>query len=173
MLLYSNLLQFSWVQFSLSVMSDSLRPHELQHTRPPCPSPTPGVHSERIARATYSLVGKTYKTQANIYLLEITNWLKERALSEQSENETESFHYCKQHMHACVLSCLSYVWLCDTMDSSPPSFSVHGILQAKILEWVAMPSSGVSSRPRIEPASLMSPALAGWFFTTSATWEAP
>ena len=33
------------VQFSLSVVSDSLRPHESQHARPPCPSPTPGVHS--------------------------------------------------------------------------------------------------------------------------------
>ena len=33
------------VQFSRSVVSDSLWPHELQHTRPPCPSPTPGVHS--------------------------------------------------------------------------------------------------------------------------------
>ena len=32
------------VQFSRSVMSDCLRPHGLQHTRPPCPSPTPGVH---------------------------------------------------------------------------------------------------------------------------------
>ena len=32
------------VQFSCSVMSDSLRPHELQHARPPCPSSTPGVH---------------------------------------------------------------------------------------------------------------------------------
>ena len=32
------------VQFSRSVMSDSLQPHELQHARPPCPSPTPGVH---------------------------------------------------------------------------------------------------------------------------------
>ena len=32
------------VQFSCSVMSDSLQPHESQHTRPPCPSPTPGVH---------------------------------------------------------------------------------------------------------------------------------
>ena len=32
-------------QFSRSVVSDSLRPHELQHARPPCPSPTPGVHS--------------------------------------------------------------------------------------------------------------------------------
>ena len=34
------------VQFSRSVMSDSLRPHESQHARPPCPSPSPGVHSD-------------------------------------------------------------------------------------------------------------------------------
>ena len=37
--------QLSSAQFSLSVVSDSLRPHESQHTRPPCPSPSPGVHS--------------------------------------------------------------------------------------------------------------------------------
>ena len=37
---------FSSVQFSRSVLSDSLRPHESQHARPPCPSPTPGVHSD-------------------------------------------------------------------------------------------------------------------------------
>ena len=36
----------SSVQFSRSVMSDSLRPHESQHARPPCPSPTPRVHSD-------------------------------------------------------------------------------------------------------------------------------
>ena len=36
----------SSVQFSHSVVSDSLRPHKSQHTRPPCPSPTPGVHSD-------------------------------------------------------------------------------------------------------------------------------
>ena len=36
----------SSVQFSRSVMSDSLRPHESQHARPSCPSPTPGVHSD-------------------------------------------------------------------------------------------------------------------------------
>ena len=38
--------QFSSVQFSRSVVSDSLRPHESQHARPPCPSPSPGVHSD-------------------------------------------------------------------------------------------------------------------------------
>ena len=36
--------QFSSVHFSCSVVSDSLRPHGLQHTRPPCPSSTPRVH---------------------------------------------------------------------------------------------------------------------------------
>ena len=40
-----NLVQFSSVQFSRSVVSDSLGPHELQHTRPPCPSQTPRVYS--------------------------------------------------------------------------------------------------------------------------------
>ena len=37
---------FSSVQFSRSVVSDSLRPHKSQHIRPPCPSPTPGVYSD-------------------------------------------------------------------------------------------------------------------------------
>ena len=40
-------------------------------------------------------------------------------------------------------SCLT---LCNTLDSSPPGSSVHGILQARILEWVAMPSSRGSSQ---------------------------
>ena len=42
-------LDISSVQFSHSVMSDSLPPHGLQHVRPPCPSPTPGVHSNSCA----------------------------------------------------------------------------------------------------------------------------
>ena len=61
--------------------------------------------------------------------------------------------------------------LCDPMDCSPPGSSVHGILQARILEWVTMPSSG-SSDPGIKPTSLMFPVLAVGFFTTSTTWEA-
>ena len=42
----SDKVQFSSVQFSHSVLSDSLRPHESQHTRSPCPSPSPGGHSD-------------------------------------------------------------------------------------------------------------------------------
>ena len=46
-LLHCRQILYCWassVQFSRSVVSDSLRPHESQHTRPPCPSPTPGAH---------------------------------------------------------------------------------------------------------------------------------
>ena len=42
---YNGYILVSSVHFSRSVVSDSLRPHELQHARPPCPSPTPRVHS--------------------------------------------------------------------------------------------------------------------------------
>ena len=44
---------FSSVQFSCSVMSNSLRPHGLQHNRPPCPSPTPGVYSNSCASSQW------------------------------------------------------------------------------------------------------------------------
>ena len=56
-------------------------------------------------------------------------------------------------MSMCAKS-LSRVRLCDPTDHSPPGSSVHGILQARILEWVAMPSSRESSDPGMEPESL-------------------
>ena len=52
--------------------------------------------------------------------------------------------YGKNH-HVLAHSIQSRLTLCDPMDRSPPGFSVHGILQARILEWVAMPSSRGSS----------------------------
>ena len=61
---------------------------------------------------------------------------------------------------------------CNSMDCSLSGSSSHGILQARILEWVAMPSSRDLPDPGIKPASLMSPWQPGRFFTTSATWEA-
>ena len=55
--------------------------------------------------------------------------------------------------------------LCNPMNCSPPDSSVHGILQARILEWALLD-------PGIRLTSLASPALAGSVFTTSATWAA-
>ena len=48
----------------------------------------------------------------------------------------------------CAKSLQSCLTLCDPMDCNPPGFSVHGILQLRILEWVATPSSRASSQPR-------------------------
>ena len=85
-------------------------------------------------------------------------------------------HLSFLYLHACMCAELFQLCptICDSMDCSPPGCSVHGILQARILEWVAMPSSRGSSYPMNqthagEPAS---PALAGRFFITSTTWEA-
>ena len=67
-----------------------------------------------------------------------------------------------------MLSRFSHVRLCDPMDCGPPGSSVHGILQARILEWVAIPFSWDLPHLGIESKSLMSPAPALTFFTTSA-----
>ena len=63
---------------------------------------------------------------------------------------------------------------CEPIDCSLPG-SVHGILQARILEWVAVPSPSPLvdlPHPGIKPVSPMSPALVGKSFTTNAIWEA-
>ena len=56
--------------------------------------------------------------------------------------------------------------LCDPVDCSPPGSSVHGILQSRILEWVVMPSSRRSSRPRDQTCGSSGSCLAGRFFAT-------
>ena len=56
------------------------------------------------------------------------------------------------------------------MDCSPPGSSIHGLSQARILEWVAISLSRDLPDPGIKPLSFMSPALAGKFFTSSTTW---
>ena len=74
-------------------------------------------------------------------------------------------------MHAKLLQ--SWSTLCNPMDYSQPGSSVHRIHQAIILEWMALPSSRGSSRPKDRThISLCLPALAGMFFTTVAIWEA-
>ena len=56
----------------------------------------------------------------------------------------------------CVLVAQSRQTLCSLMDCCPPDTSVHGILQARILEWVAIPFSRGSSQPRdLQPGSFV------------------
>ena len=63
----------------------------------------------------------------------------------------------------------SYPTLCDPMDCSPPSSSVHGIPQTRIRSGLPCPPPGDLSDLEIKPESLMSSLLAGGFFTTSTT----
>ena len=87
------------------------------------------------------------------------------------KSETTWMKLVEHCVHAKSLqSCLT---LCNPMDHSPQGSFVHGILQARVPE-CSLPCilPGDLSNPRIEPTSLRSPALAGGFFTTSATWEA-
>ena len=71
--------------------------------------------------------------------------------------------------HVCVLVAQLCPTLCDPMDCSPPDSSVYGILQARILGWVAIPFSKVSSQPRHWTRVF---CIAGRFFTIWATREA-
>ena len=96
--------------------------------------------------------------------------------------QSDSFIYLYSHLFIihtrvpCMLCAqvLNCVWLCDPMDCSLPGSSIHGILQARILEWVAMPSFRGSSRgsswPRDRTCISGAPTLAGGYFIT---WEAP
>ena len=68
-----------------------------------------------------------------------------------------------------ALSCLT---LCDPKDCSSPGSTAQGTSQARILEWVALPTPGGLLGPGIEPKSVASPALADSLFVTSATWGA-
>ena len=71
----------------------------------------------------------------------------------------------------CAKSFQSCATLRGPVDCSLPCSSVHGILQARMLEQIAFPPPGGLFNPGMEPASLTSPALTGRFFTTSTTWE--
>ena len=99
----------------------------------------------------------------------ILNLLADLKALRSLENYINEINYCMFiHALACAPSCMI---LCSRMHSSPPGFSVHGISQARILQWLPFPTPGALRNPAIEPASLVSPALTGRFLTTSTTWE--
>ena len=76
----------------------------------------------------------------------------------------------------CLCACSvaqSYLTLCDPLDCSTPGFSVHGILQARILAWIAMPSSRGSSRVRDRTCVSCISSVGRQVLYHCATWEAP
>ena len=73
----------------------------------------------------------------------------------------------------CAKSLQSCSTLCEPVDCSPQGSSVHGFSRQEYWSGLPFPPPGYLPDPGMEPASLMSSALAEGFFSTSATWEAP
>ena len=144
---------FSSVQFSLSVMPDSLRPRELQHARPPCPSPTPRVHSnshpymttgKTIALIRWTVVGKVTSLLFNLLSrLVITflprskclliSWLQSPSAvilePKKINSDTVSTVYpsiCHEAMGPDAMILVSEWWTLSQLFHSPLSLSSRG-----------------------------------------------
>ena len=141
-------LQFSSVQFSRSGVSDSLRPHESQHARPSCPSPTPGVYSNSCP-SSWSLLLLLLLSH---FVVSNSVWPHRqqptrlpRPWDSPGKNTGVGCHFLLQCMK--VESESEVAQLCptlsDPMDCSPPGSSIHGIFQARVLEWGASAFSRV------------------------------
>ena len=120
-------LQFSSVQFSHSVVSDSLQPHESQHARPPSPSPTHGVHSDSRPSSQWCHPA-------------ISSSVIPFSSCPQSLPASESFPMSQLFAWGGLLQCMKVksesevAQSCPVSDSSwphgLPGFSVHGSFQA-------------------------------------------
>ena len=120
------IIQFSSVHFN-SVVSDSLRPHESQHARPLCPSPTPRVHSD--SRPSSDAIQPSHPLSSPSP--PVFNPSKHQGIFQG----VSSSQFSSVQFSTVAQSCPT---LCDPMDCSLPGSSVHGIFQARVLEWGAI-----------------------------------
>ena len=149
-------------------MSDSVRLHRRQPTRPHRPWDSPGkntgvgCHFLLQYMKVKSEVSQPCLTLSNpmdcslpgssahgILQARVLEWVDIAFSSTALQMHFKmllSIRKCPQRMCAKLLQLCPT--LCDPMDRSPPGSSVHRILQARILEWISMPSSRGSSRPR-------------------------
>ena len=142
-------------------MSDSLRPQGLQPTRLLCPWDFPGKNTgvgcyflpQRIFPSQGSNPGLPHCRQTLDPLSHQGSSERPKAVHKRPTQLPTELPIASEEI-MCPQSPQSCLTLFDPMDCNPPASSAHGILQARVLEWVAKPSSRESSQPR--------------FFTTSA-----
>ena len=140
-------------------MSHSLWPHELQHTRPPCPTPTPGVYPNSCPLSqwchpaisssvvSFSSCPQFFPASGSFQMtqhFESGGQSIGVSASTSTPMNTQDW-FIRSGM---LNSFRAVTTLCNIMDCSLPGSSVHGILQARILEWAAMLSSRGSFPPR-------------------------
>jgi len=160
---------FSSVEFSHSVVSDSLRPHELQHARPPYPSPTSGVHpnSRPSSRWCHPAISSS--------VIPFSSCLQSLPASE-SFPMSQLFAWGGQSTGVSALASFlpknTQDWtpshaqfFCDPMDCSSRGSSIH------VLKWVAVSFSRGSSWPRDQSrASCIGRQIVYYWATNEAPW---
>ena len=78
-----------------------------------------------------------------------------------------TMYLIRLHILGAVLNCFNHIWLCDPRHCSPPGYSLHGIPRKEYWSGLPFPTPWHLPHLGIEPMSLVSPALADRFFTTS------
>ena len=125
---------------------------------------------------------RAQKSSSKYASFQPVQWTRHESKALPSNPRAYISHATKQQGSHCFLwmivclrtqSLQSCPTLCNTVDCSPPGSSVHWILQARILEWVAMPSYRGSSPPRNRTQVSCLSCITGRYFTYWATWEAP
>ena len=124
-----------------SVVSDSLQPHKLQHARLPCLSPIPGAYSN----------SKDSKTCSKPIHYSLARCLSSPLSQVHTPSSLPSTGPATSHTCSCF--CAQSCRFCESVNCSSPGSSVHGVLQARILEWVAISFSRGLPDPGIESAS--------------------
>ena len=138
----------------------------------PLPPPTPSQHSKLSPSTRFEHLASyskfplaVYFTYGNTYVSRLLSQFI--PLSPSPAVSSSLFSMSAPPLCVCAKSLQSCPTLCDPVDHSPSGSSVPGHSQARILEWVAMPSSRESSQPRDWTQVSVSPAVTGSFSTTS------
>ena len=170
--LYSVLCKCS-VQFSHSVMSDSLQPHGLQLARPPCPTPIPGVYSNSCPLSWWyhlTISSSVIPFSSDLQSFPASGSFQMSQLftsGGQSIGVSASFLPMNAAAAKSLQSCLT---LCDPRDDSTPGSAIPGILQARTLEWVAISFSNAWKwKVRVKSLSHVQLFAAPW----TAAYQAP
>ena len=141
-------------------MSDSVQPHRRQPTRLPRPWDSPGKNTGVGCHFLLQCMKVKVKWLSRVLLLATPWTVAHQAPPSMGFSRQE--YWSVVPLPSLVLSHQTCPTLCDPMDCNPPGSSVHGILQAGILEWVAMPSPRGSSQ--LKDQTEVS-CIAGGFFT--------
>ena len=145
--------QFSSVQFSRSVVSNSLRPHRPQHTRPACASPTPGVHSDSRPSSQWC------HPAISSFIIPFSSWL-------QSLPASESFPMSQlfaRGVQSTGVSALASFLPKNTQDWSPSEWT----------GWISLQSKGLSrvfSNTTVQKHQFFGAQLSSQSNSHSHTW---